>query len=30
MDDFIKDLLLALSVTLVAVLLSGAVQWLKA
>lgn len=30
MDDFIKDMLLALSVTMLAILLSGAVQWLRA
>jgi hypothetical protein len=30
MDDFIKDMLLAITVTTLAVVLSGAVQWLKA
>ena len=29
MDDFTKDFLLAITVTAVAVLLSGMVQWLK-
>ncbi len=29
MDEFIKDMLLAISVTMLAILLSGAVQWLR-
>jgi len=30
MDDFVKDVLLAISVTMLAVILSGVVQWFKA
>ncbi len=30
MDDFVKDVLLAISATMVAIFLSGVVQWLKA
>ena len=29
MDDLVKDMVLAVTVTMLAVLLSGAVQWLK-
>lgn len=29
MDQFFKDILLAITVTMVAVLLSGVVQWLR-
>jgi hypothetical protein len=29
MDHFFKDILLAITVTMVAVLLSGVVQWLR-